>query len=108
MMSLILNVVSNALCFIVLLFGTYHAWKTKERTYEASPAWLFISVGLVFLAMYALTNVIEFAGELSGVLLFGEPIGAAMDRTEMALVPAAASFLVAAFMELKRAVVKPI
>jgi len=101
------KLILNAMSLIGLLFGLYFALKIRKMTEKISPAWLFISVGLVFLAIYALSNVIEFACELSGVLLFGEPIGAAMDRTELALVPAGAAFLAAACWTLKYSMVKP-
>ncbi len=107
-----MELVPNALAFVCLLYCTHVALKMKKLTEKASPAWLLISVGLAFLTIYALTNIIEFGLEVStinGILKIAEePIGISMDRAEMGIVNAGAAFLVAAGLTLKHSVIKPI
>jgi len=102
----LMELVVNFLSLVCLLFGLYFAIKLKERTKSVSPAWLLISVGLAFLAIYALTNIIEFANALGifgeNVQLLGRPVGDVMDHIELAVVPAGASFLAAAGLALKQ------
>ncbi|MDI6889084.1 MAG: hypothetical protein QMC78_05305 [Methanocellales archaeon] len=50
----------NALALVCLLYCVHLALKMRKLTEKASPAWLLVSVGLTFLAIYALTNVIEY------------------------------------------------
>gem|GEM_PF-5356029 len=95
--------------FIILSIGLYFTIRLKEKTMKITPVWLLICVGVLFLQIYALSDVIEFGGDI----VFGDtPIVSAlaetMDQADFALITAAASFLAAAGLLLKKSAVKPI
>ncbi len=106
-------VIVNSISMVFLVVSLHYAMRMRRLTCHVSSAWLLLSVGILFLILYSITNIIEFSDE--ELYLFGEnpgflgsDLGEAMDMTELALVPAAVAFLAAAFLELRTSVVKPI
>jgi hypothetical protein len=106
---MMINLLAKVLAFIVLSLGLYFTVKLKEKTIEVTPVWLLIYVGVLFLQIYALSDVIEFGGYMVlGDTPLVNALAEIMDWTEFSLTSAAASFLTAAGLLLKKSIVKPI
>jgi hypothetical protein len=103
------NLIVTVLAFITLSIGLYFTVRLKGKTIKVTPIWLLIYVGVLFLQMYALSDIIEFGGyAVLGDVPLANALGEAMDWVEFALISAAASFLTAAGLLLKKSIFKPI
>lgn len=100
--QMLVNLTMKVLALLVLSMGSYFAIELREKGGKLKLMWLFISVGVLFLQVYALSDVVEFGA----YLIFGDDeiadaVAETMDWFEMALLAAAGSFLTAAGLVLK-------
>ncbi|MBN2014307.1 MAG: hypothetical protein JW778_03925 [Candidatus Altiarchaeota archaeon] len=100
--QMLVNFVMKVLALIILSTGVYFAIELRDKLKGLRLTWILISVGVLFLQVYALSDVAEFGA----CLIFGDgevadAVTESMDLLEMALVAAAASFLTTAGIVLK-------